>query len=52
MFTEHARSTGAEADLIAITGRDRYLLLTSGQAGETVAAADPFYAVALTPKVR
>ena len=52
MFTEHARSTGAETDLIAITGRDRYLLLTSGRAGETVAAADPFYAVALTTKVR
>ena len=50
MFTEHARSTGAETDLIAITGARRHFLLTSRRAGETIAAADPFYAVALTSK--
>jgi hypothetical protein len=50
MFTEHARSTGAETDLITITGPGRHSLLTSRQAGETIAAADPFYAVALASK--
>src|SRR3954454_1887128 len=52
MFTEHARSNGAEADSIAITGASRHLQLTSGRDGETIAAADPFYAVALTSKPR
>lgn len=46
MFTEHARSTGGERETIAITGRARHLLLTS-QSAETIAAVDPFYAVAL-----
>ncbi len=50
MFTEHARSTGAEAERITITGQRRHYLLTSRREGETIAAADPFYAVALTPK--
>ena len=50
MFTEHARSTGAETDWIAITGAQRHVLLTSRGAGETIAAADPFYAVALTSR--
>jgi hypothetical protein len=50
MFTERARSTGAETDLIAITGARRHVLLTGRRAGETIAAADPFYAVALTAK--
>ena len=50
MFTEHARSTGAETDWIAITGAQRHIVLTSRRAGETIAAADPFYAVALTSK--
>jgi hypothetical protein len=52
MFTEHARSNGAEADSIAITGASRHLQLTSRRDGETIAAADPFYAVALTSKPR
>lgn len=47
MFTEHARATGGETVVIAITGRERELLLTSSGAGETIAAADPFYAVAI-----
>jgi hypothetical protein len=50
MFTEHARATGAETDWIAITGAQRHVQLTSRRAGETLAAADPFYAVALTSK--
>jgi hypothetical protein len=50
MFTEHAQSTGAEREVIAITGPPRRLLLTSRRAGETIAAADPFYAVALTSR--
>jgi len=50
MFTEHARSTGAEAERITITGQRRHYLLTSRREGETIAAADPFYAVALTSK--
>jgi hypothetical protein len=50
MFTEHARSTGAETGLIAITGARRDVLLTTRRAGETIAAADPFYPVALTSK--
>ena len=50
MFTEHARSTGAEAERITITGQRRHYLLTSRREGETIAAADPFYAVALTAK--
>jgi hypothetical protein len=50
MFTEHARSTGAEIDRITITGPRRHYLLTSRREGETIAAADPFYAVALASK--
>jgi hypothetical protein len=50
MFTEHARSTGAESDRIEITGVPRHLILTSDGAGKTIAAADPFYAVALTSR--
>ncbi len=50
MFTEHARSTGAEAERITITGQRRHYLLTSRREGETIAAADPFYAVALRSK--
>jgi hypothetical protein len=50
MFTEQARSTGAELDRIVITGPRREYLLTSRREGETIAAADPFYAVALTSK--
>ncbi len=50
MFTEHARSTGAEIDRITITGPSGHYLLTSRREGETIAAADPFYAVALTSK--
>jgi len=42
MFTGHARSTGAETDLIASTGARRDVLLTTRRAGETIAAADPF----------
>jgi hypothetical protein len=47
MFTEHARSSGAETDRIAITGQRRHDLLTSRGEGGTIAAADPFYAMAL-----
>jgi hypothetical protein len=50
MFTEQARSTGAEMERIMITGQQRHYLLTSRREGETIAAADPFYAVALTSK--
>ena len=47
---DEARSTGAELDRIVITGPRREYLLTSRREGETIAAADPFYAVALTSK--
>jgi hypothetical membrane protein len=50
MFTEHARLTGAENARIAITGPARHYQLTSRGEGETIAAADPFYAVVLTAK--
>lgn len=48
MFTDHARTRGAETDVIVITGRSRHMALTGDGSGQTLAAADPFYAIALT----
>jgi hypothetical protein len=47
MFTERAARTGRETEVVAIVGRQRHLLLMARDGGSTIAAADPFFLMAL-----
>jgi hypothetical protein len=47
MFTERAARTGRETEVVAIVGRQRHLLLMAGDRAATIAAADPFFLMAL-----